>query len=905
MRFTQDTVNALLQRLNIVTLADIFRPPTSFQTDRSSAWFNVLTEWMARFPNLIHPSNPHSVFLDHEGKFQLLFFAAVHTVSKKVTLVATVNINPSNFELNPMVMDLDIAKEAFLGLCTRADAETHNLVHSKSSIFDACKFPKEGPPASAWFKANGFPDLDLANKTSLPVVAAFPKILVTTPASFFPSGVSATTAAINEACDTSNKSIVSDLEFVWYKAVAFSATHLGSRCLSGSIADPGVPFSYDATKTVKKAFQELALSEFVCLTDEQVLPVGTKHSEYNKILSFSYEAFGTLLTEEAAEAALEAAEIATAAAMDAETRLAALEATIAEKAGATAPTTTTTPTDETGVAVTNPTVVLPTGDDPAGHPAIVPLLTDQATVQQILLALVNSQLHTNNVRSNPTETPDSSLSKQDDFSFMGRKVFYQFLYASVSPGDALTGGLATAKAAELNPLFELLLRINKKANRHQALENAIRSFQATYGSPSGVSAFRHACGAGQLLDQAFVNAIYQPYWLAQMSNLTASSEYFLLFGSFGPPPASLDPAVNKRKHDELVAQRQRDNEVFGAHIRPEPTSLYVRKVVDTDGDLTATFGNFETFVGASVANMYAADGSNMPSVIAMTTMIFTLLINENGRAWTRIMFDKYSNFGEFIMTRMNSLVMMYVAIAHAASAVHQSKPVPNVRDYDMVEQQFHHLSSELQMAISILGEPHTMRGIPRTVAAPAGRGAPNMGGNGAWVGGAGAAGRAGGLGGGGLGGGGGVRPPYMGRPATPAANLNGVVCLIGPLPVVHVTALPPGVFGLSETGDQLPLCLNHLRWGRDCHGCYHRFHMNHLRDLPAACVPTFRTWMTDNSLVFVNARLGDMHRAPAGGGRGRGRGRGPAGRGGEAGRGRGRGPPAPAAPVGAPPPVVG
>jgi hypothetical protein len=201
-------------------------------------------------------------------------------------------------------------------------------------------------------------------------------------------------------------------------------------------------------------------------------------------------------------------------------------------------------------------------------------------------------------------------------------------------------------------------------------------------------------------------------WLAQMSSLLISSEYFLLFGSFGPPPTSLDAVNNKRKMDELLAQHQVDNELHGAHILPEATFLYVCKITHTEADLLATFVYFETFVGASVTNMYAADGAGMPSVIAMTTMIFTLLINKGGQAWTITMFEKYSNVGEFIMTRMNALVMMYVAIAQAASAVHQSNQKPNAKDYDMVEQQAYSFGTDLQLAVSILGEPHTFRGIP-------------------------------------------------------------------------------------------------------------------------------------------------------------------------------------------------
>jgi hypothetical protein len=160
--------------------------------------------------------------------------------------------------------------------------------------------------------------------------------------------------------------------------------------------------------------------------------------------------------------------------------------------------------------------------------------------------------------------------------------------------------------------------------------------------------------------------------------------------------------------------------------------------------------------------------------------------------------------------------------------------------------------------------------------------------------------------GGGGSGGGNAHPPYPGCPAVPPAGLNGVVCLPGLVTVPGHVGLPAGVYGMSHAGDQLPLCLNRLLWGRDCTGCHHRFHMNQLCDLLEACVPAFCAWMITHGLVFVNTRNGELPRAPYDGGRGRGHeglggrgGRG--GRGGGGGGGRGRGPGAPAAPAGSAP----
>jgi hypothetical protein len=306
---------------------------------------------------------------------------------------------------------------------------------------------------------------------------------------------------------------------------------------------------------------------------------------------------------------------------------------------------------------------------------------------ELLVVLVNANLQATAIRNNPTEAPDSSMSKPNEFTYVVQSTFYQHFFVVFDTG--------VVKLAVLNPQFVTLLCMNKKASCLQQTNNIIRYFQATYSLRPGVFAFRHARGAGQLLDQPFANAIFQPYWGAQMSSLIFGSEYFLLFGSFGLPPTSNNAVSNKHKMDELRAQRQVDNELHRAHILPEATSLYVRKITDTEANLLATFGNFETFVGACVMKMYAADGAGMPSVIAMTTMIFTLLINEAGRAWTCIMFEKYSNFGKFIMTRMNALVMMYVAIAQAASAVHQSNPKPSAKDYGNVETQAYNFGSEL------------------------------------------------------------------------------------------------------------------------------------------------------------------------------------------------------------------
>jgi hypothetical protein len=63
MLFTQTTVNELLVLLNIVTMYDCFIAASVDQQERSKSWLNVLIEWAARLPNLLHPDNPHFVYL--------------------------------------------------------------------------------------------------------------------------------------------------------------------------------------------------------------------------------------------------------------------------------------------------------------------------------------------------------------------------------------------------------------------------------------------------------------------------------------------------------------------------------------------------------------------------------------------------------------------------------------------------------------------------------------------------------------------------------------------------------------------------------------------------------------------------------------------------------------------------
>jgi hypothetical protein len=271
--------------------------------------------------------------------------------------------------------------------------------------------------------------------------------------------------------------------------------------------------------------------------------------------------------------------------------------------------------------------------------------------------------------------------------------------------------------------------------------------------------------------------------LGQMSDLTSQNQFYLLFGSFGPPPLTMDSAANKRKMAELVAQRHRDNKVDSTFISPKPTSLYVNKTVDKDVDLLAIFGNFETFAGAFVDNMYTLN--NMPSAVAMTTMIFSILIQDNGRRWIVKMFETYSNFGKFMVTKMNLLVMLYVHLAKAASMMHSDDPVPHLANYFCIEDQFKHFVAELQSALSVYTIPHSMcpvaRGFHGTLLIHP------------------------------------MVPPqvhhYPQAIARNGGNSNptGVVCHPGLVPVTARIMLPA-----SQSGDQRPICLNHLLLGRTC-----------------------------------------------------------------------------------------
>jgi hypothetical protein len=554
MLFTQTTVHDLLVVLNIVTMSDCFGVASGDQQERSKSWLNVLIEWVVRLPNLLHPDNPHFIYLDPDSKFQSLYFPALHAASNKKDkscVVASV-IDPE-FNIKPVVLDLDLLKTSFLSICSQGEAIKYNLPYSKSDFLEACKFPEAGPPASTWFKLNGFPNFDLANASTVPVVAAFPKVLVTQTGSLIPVNVPASQDDTDTATDTDKPiNVGTELplpahELVWYKAMAFSATHFGGGCLFEATTKSD-SFAFNWSKLDLKVFHELFFSKEVCFDEEEVPAMAADHKYYQMYMSLAYKSFGTLLTKSAEGAAAAAA-----------------AATAAKAKAVTAPPTATTTANTTNndpapkaVDVTGAMGGDSTGDVPDSQPAVVQL-PHGATIEQLLLALTNSQLQANAARNNPTEAPDSSLSKPDEFTFLGRQSFYQFFFASVHQGVVIL--------AVFNQLFETLLHMTKKTSRLQQLVNMIRSFQATYGSPPGVSAFRHASGAGQLLDQPFANTIFHTYWMAQMTTMMEGSEYFLLFGSFGPPPSSMDPTVNKRKRDELLAQRQRDNKAYRAHIR--------------------------------------------------------------------------------------------------------------------------------------------------------------------------------------------------------------------------------------------------------------------------------------------------------------------------------------------------
>jgi hypothetical protein len=104
---------------------------------------------------------------------------------------------------------------------------------------------------------------------------------------------------------------------VWYKAMAFSATHLGMGCLSESstVSDA---VTYNQSKLDLKVFHDLTFSKDVCFSNEEVLPMEPNHVDFQKYLSFTYDAFGTLLTllgnraEPTAAATIPAATTATA-----------------------------------------------------------------------------------------------------------------------------------------------------------------------------------------------------------------------------------------------------------------------------------------------------------------------------------------------------------------------------------------------------------------------------------------------------------------------------------------------------------------------------------------------------------------------------------------------------------------
>jgi hypothetical protein len=409
----------------------------------------------------------------------------------------------------------------------------------------------------------------------------------------------------------------------------------------------------------------------------------------------------------------------------------------------------------------------------------------------------------------------------------------------------------TIAPAVLSDHFLIFLR-SKKDSRIRTLHGIVRMFQARYRGFNNTqdSAVKLAISTIQLLDGAFTNALFQPYFLPQMADLSMHSQFYLLFGSFGPLPLTLDLAAHKRKMGEIVAQRQRDNEADAALIHPEPTSIYVNKPVDKDVDLLGIFGNFETMIGSFVDDMYTPH--NLPSVIAMTTMIFTILMQDNGRRWTMWMFEHYSNFGEYMVTKMNSLIMLYVSLADAASLMHMDNPVPVTADYQRIEQQFKHFGAELQSAVSVFNTPMSMRPVARILPGAAGP----------------------------------VHHPAVPAPANynpinargAVQPMSGIVSHPGSVPVTTRLYPPTGVFGLSPTGVQLPICLNHLLLGRTCTGC-NRFHVNHIRDLPEQCVPAFRAWLAGNELIITH-RPGTPPFMPGGRGYGPGRGRGvPAGRG--------------------------
>jgi hypothetical protein len=209
MHFTQSNKNDLLVLLNIVTMGDCFHAASLAQEERSKTWLNVTIKWVALLPSLFHLGNPHVVFLDHKIKYQLFYFAAVHAALNKTDksfVVASFfdqdfNINPMvlDFNINPMVLDFNFFKVCFLGVSTKEEAIKYNLPYSKSLFFEACDFPKEGSPALTWFRKNGFPNLYLAKESMFPVVAAFPKVLVTQTGSIVPIDVPATTDGINQA----------------------------------------------------------------------------------------------------------------------------------------------------------------------------------------------------------------------------------------------------------------------------------------------------------------------------------------------------------------------------------------------------------------------------------------------------------------------------------------------------------------------------------------------------------------------------------------------------------------------------------------------------------------------------------------------------------------------------------
>jgi hypothetical protein len=253
---------------------------------------------VARLPNLVHSGNPHFVYINEANKYQSLFFAAVHAAlnKKDKSTVVALSID-QDLNINPLVMDMDLLQACFLGICTQGEAEKFNLPYSKTVFLDACEFPKDGPAPSAWFKQNGFASLDLAIESTLPVVAAFPKLLVTQPGSILPVDVPATTTGIATAMYRLDEPIIPEHKLVWYKATAFLATHFASMCLSKAVEVAGKAFTYNLNKLDLKVFHNLPISQFICLKNKQVPAMLKEHVDYHKYLSMTYESLGAVLTQ--------------------------------------------------------------------------------------------------------------------------------------------------------------------------------------------------------------------------------------------------------------------------------------------------------------------------------------------------------------------------------------------------------------------------------------------------------------------------------------------------------------------------------------------------------------------------------------------------------------------------------